>query len=306
MNKKIAIISHIECLKHEMGSEHPERPERIRCINDALVNCTYAPFFTFLEAPLAQYDQLVRVHDEPYVDYLFRMSPRHDYFFLDPDTAMNPYTVNAALRAAGSVIYAVDQVMKGAFSQAFCNIRPPGHHAEHNKAMGFCFFNNVAIGVAHALAQHHLKRIVIIDFDVHHGNGTEDIFKGDERILFCSSFQHPFYPGTQLHPEYTNVIHMPLTADSQPDQFRTNWQDVLEKVRVFQPELIFISAGFDGHIDDPLAQLNLRETDYSWLTTAIKALALDFAQGRIISVLEGGYDLNALARCAIAHVTSLL
>ena len=261
-----------------------------------------------VEAPVATPEQLGAAHAPDYVEAIFGASPTHDYAYLDPDTAMNPYSLEAARRAAGAVVKGVDLVMEGRdITNTFCAVRPCGHHATHNRAMGFCIFNNVAVGAMHALNAHALERVAILDFDVHHGNGTEDIFHDDERVMLCSSFQHPYYPGSGAHSGNQHIIPTPLSARSSSAEFRraidATWWPALER---FQPELIIISAGFDAHADDPLAYLELHEDDYVWITQRIREIADTFAQGRIVSALEGGYELVALGRSAVAHVGALL
>jgi acetoin utilization deacetylase AcuC-like enzyme len=250
---------------------------------------------------------LSAAHDEGYVESIFAVAPTSDYAALDPDTSMNPYSLAAACYAAGAVVQGVDMVINGEVANAFCAVRPCGHHATYNRSMGFCIFNNVAVGAVHAMAAHGLQRVAILDFDVHHGNGTEDIFYSDERVLLCSSFQHPYYPGSGADSGNAHIIPTPLPARTGSAQFRAaieaTWFPAIEK---FSPELIIISAGFDAHADDPLAYLELREDDYRWITTKICALADRHCQGRIVSALEGGYNLAALGRSAVAHVEVLL
>lgn len=303
----MALISHPDCVLHEMGARHPENPARLRAIQDQLSASGLDSVLQHHDAPLATRNQLYRVHDPVYVDEIFLNSPQQGYLFLDPDTSMNPYTLSAALRAAGAVVLGVDLVLNGKNSAAFCNVRPPGHHAEHNKAMGFCIFNNIAVGAAHALYTHNLKRVAIVDFDVHHGNGTEDIFKNEEKILFCSTFQHPFYPyaGTDTKSEHIVNVPLPAGADGKIfcDAIKSHW---LPKLEAFQPELILISAGFDAHVEDNMAGLNMVEQDYAWVTNEIKTIADKYAQGRIVSTLEGGYALSALGRSVAAHIKALL
>ena len=302
-----AFITHPSFLKHEMGAHHPECPERLQAVYDAFDRAGLTAKLRKIEAPLASHEQLCAAHDSDYVDSIFAASPEHDYAYLDPDTAMNPYTLEAAQRAAGAVIRGVDMVMAGEADNAFCAVRPCGHHATYNKAMGFCIFNNVAVGAAHALQAHKLTRVAILDFDVHHGNGTEDIFHDDNRVMLCSSFQHPYYPGTGANSGNDHIIPTPLTALSSGVEFRQAlneaWWPALTR---FEPELIIISAGFDAHADDPLAYLQLREDDYTWVTERILEIADRFAGGRVVSALEGGYNLGALGRSAAAHVTALL
>ena len=287
---------------------HPECPARLQAVYDAFAASGLMPQMIQLEAPLATQAELAAAHSSDYVDAIFAASPAHDYAYLDPDTAMNHDSLEAARRASGAVIKGVDLVMEGGdVTNAFCAVRPCGHHATRNRAMGFCIFNHVAVGAMHALNAHALERVAILDFDVHHGNGTEDIFHDDERVMLCSSFQHPYYPGTGANSGNRHIIPTPLPARSGSPEFRraidATWWPALER---FQPELIIISAGFDAHADDPLAYLELHEDDYVWITERIREVANTFAQGRIVSALEGGYDLAALGRSAVAHVAALL
>jgi len=303
----ISIISHPDCSLHEMGAHHPESPERLSAIQDQLLSSGLDSILQHHDAPLASREQLYRAHDIEYVDYIFKKAPKEGQAWLDPDTSMNPHSLSAALRAAGAVILGVDLVMTGQSLAAFCNVRPPGHHAEHNKAMGFCIFNNIAVGAAHALQTHKLKRVAIVDFDVHHGNGTEDIFREVPEVLYCSTFQHPFYPDTDTNSAPEHIVKVPLPAGADGQAFRTavksHW---LPKLETFQPELIFISAGFDAHVEDDMANLCLIEQDFSWVTNEIKKLAEKYAKGRIVSALEGGYTLSALGRSVAAHINTLL
>lgn len=302
----MAYLSHQDCLLHVMGKNHPEQPERIRAIEDELIRTGLMATMKAYDVPMATREQLVRAHDENYVDSLFKRAPKTGLIALDPDTWMNPYTLTAALRAAGAVVKAVDLVMSHEVNEAFCNVRPPGHHAEHAQAMGFCFFNNVAVGAAHALAQYNIQRIAIIDFDVHHGNGTEDIFRHEKRVLYCSSFQSPFYPFSGADTVSHHILNVPLPASTSGKRFRERateaWFPALVK---FNPDFIFFSAGFDAYIHDPLAELLFQEEDYGWITHEIKLLAKELCHGRIVSVLEGGYDLSGLGRCAAAHIRAL-
>lgn len=303
----ISFISHTDCSLHEMGAHHPECPARTSAIQDQLLSSGLDLVLQHHDAPLATREQLCRVHDVEYVEQIFREAPEQGQIWLDPDTSMNPHSLTAALHAAGAAVLAVDLVMKGKPSAAFCNVRPPGHHAERNKAMGFCIFNNVAVGAAHALHEYQLERVAIIDFDVHHGNGTEDIFHGVPQVLFCSTFQHPFYPNTEIDTESENIVSIPLPADSDSLAFRdavkTHW---LPKLEAFQPELLFISAGFDAHIEDDMANLRLVDQDYFWVTAELKKIADKYSKGRIVSTLEGGYALSALGRSVAAHINALL
>lgn len=301
-----AYITHPACLKHNMGYDHPESPERLRAIEDQLIASGIFPLLQQHEAPRATHEQLARVHIESYLRAVEAAAPQRGLISLDADTFMNPFTLEAAYRAAGALVLATDLVITGQVENAFCNIRPPGHHATRDQAMGFCFFNNVAAGVAHAMAQHDLTRIAIADFDVHHGNGTEDIFKNDPRVMLCSTFEHPFYPYCGADSSSDHIINVPLAAHTDGKTFRSaitqHWLPALE---AFQPEMIFISAGFDAHHEDDMAHLNLTESDYTWVTEQIKAIAAKYAQRRIVSALEGGYALHALGRSATAHIRVL-
>lgn len=301
-----AFITHPDCLLHDMGAGHPESPARLQAISDQLLASGLGNFLLHVDAPLASREQLERVHDPRYVNAIERASPRHGSIHLDPDTAMNPHTLNAALRAAGAAVLATDMVIESKAETAFCGIRPPGHHAERTRAMGFCIFNNVAVAAAHALEHHRLARVAVADFDVHHSNGTEDIFRDDERVLMVSTFQHPFYPYSGIAGRSERMVNIPLAAGSGGREFReavvTHWLPALER---FEPEMVFISAGFDAHRDDDMAMLQLGDADYVWVTQQMKTLADRYARGRIVSLLEGGYELHALGRCVAAHVKVL-
>jgi acetoin utilization deacetylase AcuC-like enzyme len=303
----IAFISHPDCSLHEMGEGHPERPERLAAIEDRLLISKLDLLVTRLDAGLATREQILRVHSAAHLEALERLSPAVGYAQIDPDTVMNPSTLRAAFRAAGAAVQAVDLVMSGKEQAAFCSVRPPGHHAERERAMGFCFFNNVAVAAAHALEHHGLRRVAIADFDVHHGNGTEDIFKDDPRVLMVSTFQHPFYPGGGVEGRSERMVNVPLRAGSASAQFRAavtgEWLPALER---FQPEMLFFSAGFDAHRDDEMAMLQLVESDYGWVTQTLREATQASARGRIVSVLEGGYELRALSRSAAAHVEQLI
>jgi acetoin utilization deacetylase AcuC-like enzyme len=303
----IALISHPDCEKHEMGAGHPERPQRLGAIHDRLIASGLSILLHHYDAPLATREQLQRVHDSNYIDSIFAQAPEAGRLaWIDPDTAMNEYTLTAALRAAGAAVMAVDLVLGGEEQCAFCNVRPPGHHAEHNRAMGFCFFNNVAVGAAHALQFHGLERVAIVDFDVHHGNGSEDIFRTEPRVLLCSTFQHPFYPYSGSDTQLPNMVNVPLPAGSRSKEFREAVEQYwLPALSQFKPQLVMISAGFDAHCDDDMAGLCLVDQDYAWVTRQMKTVAAKTAQGRIVSTLEGGYELHALARSAEAHIAAL-
>jgi acetoin utilization deacetylase AcuC-like enzyme len=287
-------ITHPDCLLHEMGGHHPEQPA-------GLLN-----FLRHAEAPLAEREHLERVHTPEYLDAIEAAAPQEGIVHLDPDTAMNRHTLKAALRAAGAAVLATDMVMAGEAASAFCNVRPPGHHAERRRAMGFCMFNNVAIAAAHALDRHGLQRVAVVDFDVHHGNGTEDIFRDDARVLMVSTFQHPFYPYSGIEGRSERMVNIPLAAYSTGREFRAAVEQYwLPALEAFRPQMLFISAGFDAHRDDDLAMLNLVEADYAWVTEKLMSVARRHADGRIVSVLEGGYELHALGRSAMTHLKIL-
>ena len=301
-----AYITHPEFLKHDMGADHPECPARVHAIQDQLIASGLFDYLTHYEAPKATKEDLARVHTAEYIDMVFAKSPQTGLIDLDGDTSMNPFTLNAALHAVGAVIKGVDLVMSGTMETAFCNIRPPGHHAGRASASGFCIFNNVAAAVAYALEKHGLQRIAIADFDVHHGEGTEDIFRDDPRVMMCSTFQHPYYPFCGADSSSEHIINVPLAARSTGADFRAavtdHWLPALER---FQPQLILISAGFDAHWEDNMGGLALRENDYFWVTETLKEVAKRHANGRIVSALEGGYALHALGRSVMNHIKSL-
>ena len=301
-----AFITHRDCMLHDMGSHHPECPERLSAINDRLIAAGLDLYLAFHDAPQAEIEHLSRAHPREYVEEILSIVPVNGIHHLDPDTAMCPGTVKAALRAAGAGVLATDLVMKGEVENGFCAVRPPGHHAERARAMGFCFFNNVAVAARHALEAHGLERVAIIDFDVHHGNGTEDIFAGDERVLMVSTFQHPFYPYSGTDNPAANMLNVPLPAGTRGEGFRevveSKWVPALDE---FKPQAIFISAGFDAHYEDDMGSFGLLEADYAWVTQQIKAVARRHANGRIVSILEGGYSLSALGRSVAAHIKVL-
>jgi acetoin utilization deacetylase AcuC-like enzyme len=289
-----------------MGAYHPEQPARLSAIADELIASGIAEHLQRYEAPLATDEQLTRVHPREYVRAIREIAPSEGTVHLDPDTAMNPYTLQAALRAAGAAVLATDLVLKGEASNAFCPVRPPGHHACRARAMGFCIFNNVALAARHAIAQHGLERVAIIDFDVHHGNGTEDIFSDDEHVLMASIFQHPFYPYSGTEDPAPNMHNVPLRAGSGGKELRSAVQDVwLPALEEFKPELVIFSAGFDAHVEDDMAMLRFTDSDYRWVTEQLAELARRHAKGRMVSVLEGGYALGALGRSAVQHVRVL-
>jgi len=301
-----AFITHRDCQLHDMGSYHPECPDRLTAISDHMIAQGVDSYFAYHDAPLASFQHLRRVHPAAHLERVKRASPELGIVHLDPDTAMNPHTWKAALRAAGAGVLAVDLVMAGEVQNAFCAVRPPGHHAERESAMGFCFFNNIAVAAAHALEEHKLSRVAVVDFDVHHGNGTEDIFKGDQRVLMVSTFQHPFYPYSGTEKLASNMLNVPLSRDTDGEEFRQVVSELwMPRLREFQPEMIFISAGFDAHYEDEMGGLRLLEKDYAWVTGQLTELAEECAQKRIVSMLEGGYALSALARSVVAHLRVL-
>jgi len=289
-----------------MGPHHPECPERLTAIEDRLIASGLEPHLARFEAPLVERHCLTRVHTEAHVSYVESIAPEVGYAELNPDTSMNRWSLTAARRAAGAAVLATDLAARGEVDNVFCAVRPPGHHATRNEVMGFCFFNNVAVGVAHAMAVHGAERVAIVDFDVHHGNGTEDIFHDDPRVLLCSSFQHPFYPYCGALSGNEHIINVPLAAGTDGDGFRAaiteRWMPELER---FKPQFIFISAGFDAHREDDMAFLNLTEADYRWVTRQVMTISSRYCPGRIISMLEGGYALSALGRSVEVHIREL-
>ncbi|NPU94323.1 MAG: histone deacetylase family protein [Gammaproteobacteria bacterium] len=302
-----AYITHQDCELHDMGGDHPESPARLRAIRDYLMERQIWDLLLQVDAPKIEKKHLYRVHSRDYVDAIFEQFPLRDLRDLGPDVVANPHTLDAALRAAGGVCKAVDLVMKGEASNAFCAVRPPGHHAEMRRAMGFCVFSNVAVGAAYALQTYNLDRVAIIDIDVHHGNGTEDILQYDQRVLFCSSFQYPCYPYQVPDNSRSNIIHTPLHAGTSSDEYRDKVRNEwLNKLETFHPQLIMMSAGFDAHQADPLADVHLDERDYRWITEELMLVADRCCNGRIVSSLEGGYDLTALSRSAYQHIRTLM
>ena len=302
----VAIIGHPNCSAHEMGDYHPESPARLAAIEEQLASNGDDETIIQVHATAADRSVLALAHDEDYIDFIFANAPSSGTFVIDADTLMNTFSLNAALFAAGAAIDAVDLVMKKKVASAFCATRPPGHHAERDKSMGFCIFNNVAVAALYAKQEYKLQRIAVLDFDVHHGNGTQNILTDKEGFLFCSIFQHPFYPftGTETTPEH--IINSPLPAASGSDEFRQKVSEVwLPALDNFQPELVFISAGFDAHAEDQISQITLYEDDYRWVTEQLVSIAGKYAQSRIVSVLEGGYSLGALGRSVVAHINGL-
>ena len=301
----IRIYTHEACLEHDTGPGHAERPQRLaavtRALREAFDDLDWQP------APRAGRDQLLRVHARTLVDLVLGARPEA-ILALDPDTMLSPRSAEAALRAAGAVVAAVDAACTGEAQRAFCAVRPPGHHATADTAMGFCLFNNVAVAAAHALERHGVERVAIVDFDVHHGNGTQDIFAHDPRVLYASTHQSPLYPGTGAAQERGagNILNAPLPPGAGGQRFRQAWeQALLPAIDDFRPQLVLVSAGFDAHWRDPLAGLQLDADDLAWLTLQLIAIAGKHAGGRLVSALEGGYDLQALAECSVAHVGAM-
>ncbi|HWX46851.1 MAG TPA: histone deacetylase family protein [Roseomonas sp.] len=306
----LLLVSHRACLGHSNGPDHPECPERLRAVLTALEAEDLASHLLHEEAPQASLEQLCRVHPEAYARGILEIRPAEGRWVpLDGDTGMASGSAEAALRAAGAGVAAVDAVCRGEVRRAFCAVRPPGHHAEPRRPMGFCLFGNAAIAARHAQAAHGIERVAILDFDVHHGNGTQAVVEGDPSILFASTHQSPCYPGTGAAEErgVGNVFNAPLPPGADSAAFRAAWAEhLLPAVEAFAPGLIVISAGFDAHARDPLAQLRLREADFEWITAEICRVAEGFCGGRVVSTLEGGYDLDALAASAASHVRALL
>jgi acetoin utilization deacetylase AcuC-like enzyme len=317
----VGIIGHYKCGEHDMGDHHPENGKRLTAISDQLI-CSGLDYVVrqFDSKPIDK-SLLALAHTQKYIDFVFDNAPTEvngeteENFTVGEDSVMNTKTLTSILYSAGAAVDAVDLVMEGTLGSAFCATRPPGHHAEHNKGMGFCFFNNVAVAAAYAKQKYGLKRVAIVDFDVHHGNGTEDIIKNhfkatpkdDKGYLFCSSYQYPLYPFETEESDTPPIINTPLAATTKGTQFRekltAHWLPALHK---FKPELIIISAGFDAHIEDDMSQVSLTETDYRWITDELKTIANEYSEGRIVSVLEGGYAHSALGRSVVAHINGLI
>ncbi len=304
---RCALFTHADCLLHEAEPGHPERPARLVAILNHLIETGLESELEYRSPNPAGIAEFDTIHDSGFVRSLYAAIPKHGIAHVDADTSLGPMSINAAELAAGAVRDAVDLVLSGESRRAFCAVRPPGHHAEEDQAMGFCFFNNVALGAVVALAHSGIERVAILDFDVHHGNGTVDIFRDRPEVLVCSSFQHPHYPHRLFDLQRPNIVNTPLPAFTKGPGFRNaverDWLPALARHR---PDLILVSAGFDAHVEDPLAQLELVEDDYRWVTELIVSEANTYARGRVVSVLEGGYALGALARSAATHVEALL
>ena len=307
----VGIIGHYRCGEHDMGEHHPENGKRLTAISDQLIRSGLDYVVRQFDANPIDKSLFTLAHTQEYVDSVIDNAPDEGTFVVGEDTVMNAKTLPAILLSAGAAIDAVDLIMDGTLSSAFCATRPPGHHAEHDKGMGFCFFNNVAVAAAYAKKKYQLKRVAIVDFDVHHGNGTEDIvrnkFKDDSGDLFCASYQYPFYPFEMQESDTPPIINTPLAATTKGADFRKaiseHWLPALKK---FKPDIILISAGFDAHIEDDMSQVSLTEADYRWVTDELKTIANEYSQGRIVSVLEGGYSLSALGRSVVAHINGLI
>lgn len=301
-----AYISHPACHRHDTSEAHPECSRRISAIEDRFIASGLFDVLRQFDAPEASDEQLLRVHTQAHLDAIAAAMPESGYARLDPDTIISSGSLDAARRAAGAVVKGVDVVLAGEMETVFCAVRPPGHHAERERAMGFCLFNNIAVGAAHALEAHGLERVAVVDFDVHQGNGTEQIFRDEQRLLFCSTYQHPFFPFTEALPNADNRVNVPLEATAASAEFRAavtqHWLPALIR---FEPQMIFVSAGFDAHVDDDMSYVSLTDADYRWVSEQIVDIAARFCDKRIVSALEGGYELNSLARCAETHVRAL-
>ena len=303
----VAFITHVDCSLHGAGIDHPERAQRLSAIQDALVKNQLASVLAYYEAPLVEREFLNVVHAKDYVDTVYSITPAIDDVWLDPDTFMTAGSLTAALRAAGANTLAIDLLMNQKAMRVFCAVRPPGHHAEHNRAMGFCLFNNVAVAAAYARMKYSVERVAIIDFDVHHGNGTENIFKDEPNVLFCSLFQHPFYPHSDVNTQSKHIIKIPLKAETKGSEYRNLFTSkCVSAIENFKPQLILVSAGFDAHVEDDLAGLCLVDADYAWLAAEIKKLADQLCEGKVAFTLEGGYNLSALARSVSAVIKELI
>jgi acetoin utilization deacetylase AcuC-like enzyme len=303
---KTAFISHPDTLLHVMDGNHPESPARITAIKNAVMASDLKDRLKFYEAPLAERYQLERAHTAEYVNHIYTISPKAGLVRLDGDTAMGPMSLSAALHASGAVVLATELVLANKVDNAFCCVRPPGHHAGRENSAGFCIFNHIAVGVLHAMTQYKIKRVAIIDFDVHHGDGTEDIFAQNPNVMLCSTFQHPFYPHRGAETRSKQMINVPIAAKTSREEFRKIFHaEFSMAIDEFKPELFYISAGFDAHLNDPLADLALIEEDYVWMTEFIKNMAKKYSKNRIVSSLEGGYHLASLSKSAWAHIDAL-
>lgn len=301
----IAIYTHPDCLKHDTGPSHPECAERLMVIMDALKNSPFSDKLEIIKAPLGTYEQILLAHTKGHLQFIKDSSPTTSPVYLDGDTIMSQGTLKAALRAVGAGCAAIDDVMDGKYSSAFCATRPPGHHATRNMAMGFCIFNNIAIAALYALQKYKLGRIAIVDFDVHHGNGTQDILEHEERVLYISTHQSPLFPGTGESYEtgVGNIINLPIASGTNGKQYREIFTaKILPALEKFKPELLLVSAGFDSHRDDPLAGLNLVEDDYQWIGKQLRDVANQYCRGKVISFLEGGYNLEILGKSVVAYL----
>ncbi|TQV75019.1 histone deacetylase family protein [Aliikangiella marina] len=302
----LTVLSHPNCKLHNMGEFHPETPLRLASIERHIDAADFSEKLIKIIAKPIEKQWLSLAHTSEYIQSIFDNAPATGEYRLDPDTSMNQYTLEAALLAAGAGIQGVDLIMQHKSEQVFCAVRPPGHHAERHRAMGFCFFDNIAIAAAYALNHYRLNKVAIVDFDVHHGNGTENIMTFNEQVLFCSTFQHPFYPFSGANPASTNIINTPLPAGAGSVEFRQaiekNWLPALNQ---FKPDLLFISAGFDAHQEDSMAQMELTDGDYYWVTKQLMQVAHKHSQGRVVSMLEGGYALDALGRSVVEHLRAM-
>jgi len=302
------LITHDDCLEHETGAYHPERPDRLRAVLKAMEQDDFRGLVRE-DAPRASLEAMARAHPGNFIPMILEAIPAAALRQIDADTVISPGSGEAMQRAAGAVVRAVDAVVKGDVRNAFCAVRPPGHHAESTRAMGFCLVNNVVVGAMHARAVHGQRRVAVVDFDVHHGNGTQEMFWDDAEAFYASTHQYPFYPGTGASRErgaHGNIVNVPLAAGTASDVFRTRFAtELLPALAAFKPDILLISAGFDAHKDDPLAELRLTENDFAWATAGLMDIARDVCGGRVVSVLEGGYNLDALADCATAHVQTL-
>jgi acetoin utilization deacetylase AcuC-like enzyme len=303
-----ALFTHPVCIDHDPGSGHPESPGRLKSVMDALAVVEFEALDR-REAPVSDLVAIKAVHQPEFVDLVMENIPETGQVFLDPDTALSPQSGNAALRAVGGCLAAVDAVMEDEIQNAFCAVRPPGHHAESSRSMGFCVFNNVVVAADYARTKHGLSRVAVVDFDVHHGNGTQHFFEKDQDLFYASSHQFPYYPGTGAKSEtgVGNIVNLPMAAGEGSDAFRKGYsRELLPALREFDPDLLIISAGFDAHARDPLAEIGLTEDDFTWVTQELRKIAEDCCDGRLVSSLEGGYNLDALALSTAAHVRVLL